>query len=185
MGRSRKPECHYPRTKHGREAAAYLSYILDYYDALPKYSIFVHSFDEQWHNDILGVWTQPSIRLFRYEAADALGYANLRCTQNPGCPLAVEPLDPSKHDIATINVRARFADVYQQLFNVSKSDVPKAIGSTCCAQFVVTRDQIRKRPREDYARMLQWLADNTIDNARDQGWIFEITWHIIFGMEPL
>lgn len=182
---TRRPECHIPRARHGREASAYFSYILDYYDNLPKYSIFVHSLLQQWHNDILGVWTAPAITSLRYEAVDAAGYVNLRCRQDPGCPFSVKPFEPSEEEIRKDNARARFVQSYQYVFNSTEAEVPQAIGAPCCAQFVVTRQQIRRRSKQDYERMLQWLVDNHVDDDFNSGWFFEMTWHIVFGQQAL
>ncbi|QIX02096.1 hypothetical protein AMS68_007613 [Peltaster fructicola] len=185
MGRTRRDECHYPRSRKGREAAAYLSYIVDFYDVLPKYTVFIHSIRHQWHNDFLGDTTIPILKRLRHESADRVGFANLKCSHFPGCPLLLEPLTPSPKDLKKNNIRARFPDVYQHFFNTTRAEVPEAIGAACCAEFVVSRDRIRKRSRAEYERMLEWLERNEVDSARDAGWVFEVTWHIIFGKEPV
>lgn len=175
-----RSECHLPHTKEGREAAAYLSYILDYYDVLPKYSFFIHGGGEHWHNDVVGPWTWKTLEALRYEAVDEVGYLNLRCQHNPGCPFFLKPHEElAKGD--TEDIRGRYVDTYQQLFNATVADVPDVIGAVCCAQFVVTRDTIRQRSRSDYQRMLQWLVDDDFHNSHDKGWIFETLWHHVFG----
>ena len=35
----------------GRESMAYLTYIIDNYDNLPEYMVFLHSLRYQWHNE--------------------------------------------------------------------------------------------------------------------------------------
>lgn len=171
-----------PKTQKGREASAYLSFIVDHYDGLPKYTFFVHDNEGQWHNDVGGHKTENVLPLLRTQAIDAFGYVNLRCIHEPGCPPDVRPHDVEPWMIEKGDTRARFKSVYSYLFNTTEAEVPHMIGGLCCAQFVVTRETIRKRPKADYERMLQWLEDYQ-DNDYDKGWIFEKIWHVIFGME--
>ncbi|KAF7718619.1 Uncharacterized protein PECH_006350 [Penicillium ucsense] len=118
-----------PTTWRGREAAAYLSYITTFYDHLPTYSIFVHASPDQWHNDLFGPRTIDTLRNLRLQAIDAHGYVNLRCRHDPGCPTAVHPNNPSDSDIQNNDIRARFAEAYQQMFGVSADQVPDSIGN--------------------------------------------------------
>lgn len=182
-----KPEEGYlvPRSRRGRETASYLSYIIDGYDNLPEYSIFVHAGEEQWHNDLFGPRTADTLTQLRLQSVQAKGYVNLRCNLNPGCPLGVNPLEPTEADIRNKDTRAYFADIYKELFQVSQENVPAHIGNVCCGQFAVSRASIMERPKSDYERMLRWADESvdTIDNF-GVGWVFEKIWHIIFGMEP-
>ncbi|KAI2792166.1 hypothetical protein POX_b02203 [Penicillium oxalicum] len=174
-----------PATWRGREAAAYLSYIVRFYDRLPAYSIFVHAFAEQWHNDLFGPNTINTLRNIRFQAVDAHGYVNLRCQHNPGCPMAVNPNSPSASDLQNNDIRAKFAQAYQQLFAVNADQVPDTIGNVCCGQFAVSRDRIRARPKEDYERILEWMATTELTDNFGVGWVMEKVWHIVFGMEPV
>jgi hypothetical protein len=174
-----------PPTIRGREASAYLSYVIDFYDHLPEYSIFVHAFPEQWHNDLFGPYTLNTLKNIRFESIDAYGYVNLRCQHNPGCPTGVYPLSPSQVDIENHDIRAYFSDAYQQIFSVTADKVPDAIGNVCCGQFAVSRDRIRARPKEDYERILDWIATTKLTNDFGVGWVMEKLWHIIFGMDAV
>nr|POE46732.1 hypothetical protein CFP56_70964 [Quercus suber] len=174
-----------PKAKQGRETAAYLSYIVEYYDVLPKYSIFLHANEDQWHNDLFGSSQRNFLPALRFAAVDALGYVNLRCTLDPGCPTSVNPWEPTEEDIEKKDIRAVFPEVYMEILGVGKADVPKHIGNVCCAQFAVTRDRIRKRPRRDYERMLAWADKTTQTDNFGVGWVFEKLWHIIFGMDVI
>ncbi|PYH76645.1 hypothetical protein BO82DRAFT_358969 [Aspergillus uvarum CBS 121591] len=174
-----------PRTIRGREATAYLSFIIDYYDRLPSYTFFVHSDHDQWHNDLFGPNTGPILRNLRLEAVDARGYLNLRCEHEPGCPTSVQPWSPSNLDKQNRDIRAYFAEVYQILFDVPADQVPEQIGNVCCAQFAVSRARILQRPRSDYERMLRWADETKLTDSFGVGWVFEKIWHIIFGMEAI
>ncbi|KAI5236967.1 hypothetical protein E4T42_09314, partial [Aureobasidium subglaciale] len=178
--------CLVPRTIRGRETASYLSYIVDNYDILPTYSLFIHAKSEQWHNDILGGKTADTLRSLRLEHVRANGYTNLRCAHDPGCPIAINPLSPTDQDVFNNDPRAYFADYYMELFDVSREQVPEHIGNVCCAQFAVSKDRILQRPKADYERMLHW-AGKKHEHLDDfgVGWVFEKLWHIVFGMDAI
>lgn len=174
-----------PFTRRGREAAAYLSYIVDFYDRLPAYSVFIHAYPEQWHNDLFGPFTYKTLRNIRYESVDAHGYVNLRCQHDPGCLVGVLPLSPSQTDIQNHDIRAYFSEAYQQIFDVPADGVPIEIGNVCCGQFAVSRERIRARTKEDYRRVLEWAATTTLTDGFGVGWVLEKLWHIIFGMDAV
>jgi hypothetical protein len=183
------PEPHYliPRSRKGREVAAYLSYVIDYYETLPKYSLFVHAAEDQWHNDILSKYgnQQNTIRNFRTAAIDAHGYVNLRCRLNPSCPVAVRPLEANELEMKVLDPAREYIDVYMEIFDVPRNEVPEVIGAACCAQFAVSREQIWQRPREDYERFLLWADGTTWTDSFGVGLLFEKLWHIIFSMGPV
>jgi hypothetical protein len=178
-----EPGCLAPRSRRGRETAPYLSYVIDNYDSLPEYSIFIHAHHEQWHNDV-GSRTADVLKSLRFQHINATGFVNLRCSLFPGCPVGVNPLDPTDYDIRNKDTRAFFAEIYMELFNVPREKVPKHIGNVCCAQFAVTRARILQRPKSDYERMLRW-ADNSHEGDFGVGWVFEKLWDIIFGMDAI
>ncbi|KAJ5535937.1 hypothetical protein N7513_009123 [Penicillium frequentans] len=174
-----------PFTRRGREAAAYLSYIVDFYDRLPAYSVFIHAYPEQWHNDLFGPYTYKTLRNIRFQSVDAHGYVNLRCQHDPGCPVGILPLSPSQSDIKNHDIRAYFSEAYQQIFDVPADEVPIEIGNVCCGQFAVSREQIRARTRKHYERVLEWAATTTLTDDFGVGWVLEKLWHIIFGMDAV
>lgn len=174
-----------PHTTRGREAAAYLSYIVDFYEDLPAYSVFIHAGEDQWHNDLFGPKSSEVLLHLRLEAVDALGYVNLRCSTFPGCPVGVNPLDPTQIDIENKDVRAYFSEIYMELFQVKLSDVPQHIGNVCCGQFAVSRERILQRPKSDYERMLRWAGMTDVTDSFGVGWVFEKLWHLVFGMDAI
>ena len=159
--------------------------MVDFYSQLPKYTIFIHSNLDQWHNDLFGTHTSPALKNLRLEAVDAQGYVNLRCEHNPGCPTSVHPWNPTQIDIEKDDIRAYFPQVYQTLLNVPLDQVPEHIGNVCCGQFAVSRERILQRPREDYERMLRWAEETDLTDSFGVGWVYEKIWHIIFGMDTI
>ena len=159
---------------------AYLTFVIDHYDTLPEIVAFAHGKNFQWHNTIPGTLNSEVLRALNIDAVKSKGYVNLRCDHGPGCPLAVNPHSPTETDIRKHDIRAYFVEVYMELFNVTTREaVPEHIGGVCCAQFAVTRDRIRQRPREDYKRMRNWALNTDLDSF-GIGWVFEKIWHIVF-----
>ncbi|KAK8068761.1 hypothetical protein PG994_005377 [Apiospora phragmitis] len=155
-----------PPIRRGREAIVYLDFIVRYYDSLPGIVAFVHPTQEQWHNEVedLGPLTGRILRYLRIDSVERLGYVNLRCKHDPGCPVSVSPLEPTETDIQNKDIRMYFADVYAYLFS-EQENVPAHIGGICCAQFAVSRQRIRQRPRASYQRMLQWCATQNVTDS--------------------
>jgi hypothetical protein len=60
------------------------------------------------------------------------------------------------------------------------SDVP-AIAATAGAQFALSREAARRRPREDYIALKEWIVKTDEDDSVT-GRVFEYLWHVIFGM---
>ena len=61
---------------------------------------------------------------------------------------------------------------------------PQQVGAACCAQFAVSRDQVLRRPREDYIRFREWVTQTDKDSA-SSGRVMEFLWHVIFGKEAV
>ncbi|CAG8919468.1 unnamed protein product [Penicillium salamii] len=186
MSKRREKDLLIPRSSRGREVSAYLSYILDHYDKLPPVSIFIHAGEEQRHNDLFGPKTKVVLENLRIEAVEAKGYLNLRCLHSPGCPSHVHPNNPTAIDIKNRDTRAYLAQIYKELFGADKP-VPDVIGGICCAQFAASRDQIRRRPKSDYERMMNWVDKGSAQlvDSYGVGWVFEVVWHIVFSMEDV
>jgi hypothetical protein len=174
-----------PFTTKGHEAAAYLTYIVDYYHDLPEFSIFIHGGEEQWHNDLFGSKTIDHLRRVRFEAVQVEGFVNLRCTTAPLCPDTWHPLNPQPNDLEYAYLYELFPSIYTELFNITAAQLPPRIGHICCAQFIVSREMIRRRPLNDYKRILQWIAQTEVTDNYGIGLVMEKLWHIIFGKDPV
>lgn len=67
-----------------------------------------------------------------------------------------------------------YKKAFEQLF--PEKPVPDVVGAPCCAEFAVTADKIRERPRSDYVRYREWLMTTKLpDNI--SGRILEYAWH--------
>ncbi|KAJ0421108.1 hypothetical protein BJY00DRAFT_111689 [Aspergillus carlsbadensis] len=174
---------HTPMNK-GREALAYLQYIVEHYDDLPSTIVFIHSHRDgwpgAWHTDTMDYSNVESIRSLQIDFVQQNGYANLRCQETPGCPDEIRPARnpprPGK------NVEKIYPDAWRALF--LNDNVPEVIGVPCCSQFAVSREQVLKRPLSDYQRYYNWVLTNDLPDDMTSR-VMEYTWHIIFGQEAV
>ncbi|KLJ07437.1 hypothetical protein EMPG_17084 [Blastomyces silverae] len=63
-------------------------------------------------------------------------------------------------------------------------DKPTEVAAACCAQFAMSREQVLKRPVEDYIHFRDWVIATEKDDA-SSGRVMEFLWHIIFGMDAV
>ena len=171
-----------PRNK-GKEAMAYLTFLIDFYERLPLIVAFVHShldgYPTAWHTDRPGYNNVKSLKELRLEYVRREGYVNLRCNWVPGCPDEVQPFrsPPEKEQ------EAHMEEVWKVFFG-NETEIPKTIAAACCSQFAASREQIRKRSKEDFEKYRQWLLDTDLDDDTS-GRVFEFLWHIIMGKDPV
>jgi hypothetical protein len=60
--------------------------------------------------------------------------------------------------------------------------LPPRIAAPCCAEFVVSRDAVRRRPKEFYAAALDWIAASEL-SSKAIAISVEFVWHLIFQPE--
>ncbi|KAK2746789.1 hypothetical protein FQN57_002831 [Myotisia sp. PD_48] len=164
----------------GREAMAYLTYIIDRYESLPDYSVFIHGLRYQWHNDDPIYDGVPIIRALRLSFVSKVGYAPLRCVWSPGCPFELHPLKPVGLDNGPDHrneTERAFAASFRALF--PDTEVPNLVGAPCSSQFALSRQQILRRPKRDYQRFRKWLMDTDLSSVIS-GRVLEYAWHSKF-----
>ncbi|KAJ5113851.1 hypothetical protein N7456_002385 [Penicillium angulare] len=179
----------------GHEAMAYLTYVIDHYNTLPSTIAFLHAhrsgFLMAWHVDAPLHDNVNAMQALQIPFVQQNGYVNLRCNWNPGCK-----------DDQRINTHVTdeiWSDFFQgtstpplnkssqyEVQEVGKryAQKPMQVAAACCAQFAVSRDQVQRRPRDDYVKMRQWLFDTQLTD-RKSGRVFEFLWHVIFGMDSV
>ncbi|KAL8791511.1 MAG: hypothetical protein Q9213_000128 [Squamulea squamosa] len=168
----------------GRESLAYLTYLVDNYHSLPETIVFLHShkdgYPRAWHTDFDHHDNVKAVRHLKIDFVQRKGYANLRCIWEPGCPDEMQAFRTPKEEHRT--TEHILAETWPKLFN--NTDIPPVIGAACCSQFAVSRDQVLKRPLEDYQRLQQWVLET---DATDHisGRLMEYLWHIMFGQEAI
>lgn len=169
-----------PKNK-GHEAMVYLTYIIDHYDGLPDTSLFFHPHKITWHNNILlNLDTAFTINRLSDARVAREGYFNARCHHDPGCPdwLHLDRPEDEWDLIKKTEERFFTSDLWQELH--PGAPFPSSISQPCCAQFAVSKDRIRTRPRTEYERYREWLLATELPDDIS-GRIMEYTWQYIFA----
>ncbi|KAF3045105.1 hypothetical protein E8E12_008948 [Didymella heteroderae] len=174
-----KAEHKVPKNK-GREAMVYLSYIIDHYDDLPDTTLFMHAHRHAWHNNMLmGLDAAQIVDRLNHDRVARLGYMNVRCHHDPGCPDWIHMDRPGGdfdffHKPEEIYWRK---SIWEEIH--PGAPIPPSISGICCAQFAVSRDRIRQVPLERFIHYRKWLLTTGMDD-QFSGRIFEYIWHYIF-----
>ncbi|KAK5202601.1 hypothetical protein LTR41_011655 [Exophiala xenobiotica] len=188
----------------GNEAMAYLTYIIDHYHTqIPEVVAFLHShrngFWKAWHVDDPLHDNARAMQHVRLDFVIQHGYVNLRCNWTPGCTKTSEPnphfgnqtwdeifantstpyFDPTSGRPAAASHETTLTS-----FQSGEDASARHIWTPCCAQFTVSRDQIYRRPFQDYVNIRRWLLDTELEDAHS-GRILEYLWHVIFGKEAV
>jgi hypothetical protein len=174
----------HPPVNKGREAMAYLTFLIDHYDLLPAYMVFIHAHLEgwptAWHVDSDNHNQVALLRSLRLEYLEAHGYANLRCLHDPGCPAEIQVNRQDDDRSAEHAMR----DAWPYMFGGTREDIPTIIAQPCCSQFAVSKKQALTRSKAEYEHYRQWLIDTSLDDATS-GRVFEYLWQVIFGQGPV
>lgn len=176
-----------PKNK-GREAMVYLSFIIDHWDHLPPYILFLHGHTEAWHQldgpmDVL-------IRDLQVPILQEQGYISLRCINGFAC-LEEYRIHPRRNESGVVDygnemfpqIIDGIIEVWPYIFGADE-DLPETLASLCCAQFAVTRDAIQWRDKEVYVRARQWLIQTSLHDVYS-GRVFEKTWAYLMTGEPI
>lgn len=151
--------------------------------------MFVHAHRFAWHNDDPDYDAVPALRNLNLDYVQSSGYVNLRCVWWVGCPVEIHP-----HTDAATTASARrdltVKPIYKQYFEelMPGVEVPQQVGVSCCSQFAVSREAVRRRPRGDYVRWRDWLLETPLADELS-GRMFEYLWHgrssrFCFSREP-
>ena len=159
----------------GREASAYLKFIISHYDDLPKHVAFIHGHENAWHQK--------------------LPFGLLHAIQD--CALVDEhdyiPLNDKYFERTTGQINTLAMDILRNMWGEHflpyiKRKFPENLKHDCCAQFIVSRGAILKHPKSTYEHWLTLFTDSQFYSKYQYddyslGLVFEFIWHIIFG-EP-
>jgi hypothetical protein len=151
----------------GREVTSYLKYIIDNYDDLPLHIAFIHGHEDSFHQNLerglIDVITQCA-NYTRY------GYVSLN-------NYFID--DRNLQDNSTMQL---LSDEWDEWFREwLQRDPPEYLLHDCCAQFIVSKERIRRLPKKAYSHWYKKMM--TVPYDVEMGYVFEYIWHIIFG-EP-
>jgi hypothetical protein len=172
------------------EATSYLYYIINNYDKLADNVIFIHDEDENWHHD--GKISDNIYKWIKYYEDNKLEYYNFN-----NYTVNFTDLNLDKNIIKINNeepypekVVSAFNKYYETiLIPYKKIMVNKQI--KCAAQFIISKQRIRKNSKEFYEKIYNWLITNTNGEGNGDmndpysgywtGRFLEITWDYIFN----
>jgi hypothetical protein len=152
----------------GREGHTYYKHIVDNYDNLDDYTVFLQGnpFDHSPHilprlHSILEHYSKGELNVLYGVLSEFFFETNLS-----GC----ETHYRARNEIIPMQ------QVYQHLFNERRENVRYVVGSG--AQFIVSKEQILKRPREFYEKIVKLLE---YDINPIEGFVIERLHCIIFS----
>jgi hypothetical protein len=159
----------------GNEASAYLKYIIDHYDNLPEYVIFVHGHESDWHHEDSMVDKLNSLRITK-------DYTNLNDSRH-NFKLTYDKkqgflLNGSTREIGPMN--EWWDENMTQYFGDPWQYAPVINRDTCCAQFVIKRDNILRHSINFYKTQYKWLITTDLHNYYS-GRYYEWLWKFIFS----
>ena len=139
-------------------------------------STFIHPARASWHTDSNGNAVSGLLSMLNLTYVREHGYVNVRCSLNPGCPDEVQPYRAAEEGQEGKETHQHvFQAIWPMWFG---RQAPEVIGSACCAQFVVSREQIRQRESKEYETMRRWIMDSELTDDIT-GWVFEYSWHVV------
>ena len=171
-----------------REAMAYLTYIVDHYDSLPDYAIFIHGHDQSWHQRAL---ISSKIRALNLTALENEDYISLRCGNMMGCE--------RQPNTDTFNTNWWAEEHIRDFWNIiiPHEEMPRFISFKCCAQFAVSRKAIHRRTKDEWIQIRSPIIRDQDEFRASEQWIgeiepqywswivgryYEMIWHLLFGM---
>jgi hypothetical protein len=156
----------------------YLTYIIQNYDNLPDKMLFMHGHMTAWHQQIpitgyLRVIQWPHITNFMNLAG---------CEQQ--ADFSWKAKNPNQ---AEGELRNRFNKFFSETKLHEKYGLPlvephTVIRVNWCAQFLVTKEEILRNPKQMYIDLRNWLIDTRMKDYWS-GRMFEYSWHIFFTRE--
>jgi hypothetical protein len=160
---------HYVPNNKGREANAYLQFIIDYYSNLPQLIAFVHAHRTAWHQidppDIV-----IALRALQWNKYTYMPLNNVISTS--------EYIANSANEQEVANY-----EFWQTCLKDKFGPPPKnGIKTHCCATFVVKREAILAHPKQFYKCINDYITASRFSTGITSRAI-EYTWHVIFG-EP-
>lgn len=181
-----------PRNQ-GHEAMAYLTFIIDNYEKLPLFTLFLHGHDRSWNQH---EHTYDIVNALNLSDVATNSYASVRCNVQYAChpDKRLNVVDGSiKHgDKASIKDAARMPAFWKLIFPNGPAP-PLRLAAAKGAQFAVTREAIRARPLKFWHALRRPIERDLNDykkilpsaNSHDLGLLYEHVWHVIFGKPAL
>jgi hypothetical protein len=154
----------------GREGETYLHHIIEKYDSLEEYTLFIQDDTDEHITDEPDFLTQLSNRK---------PFHLFKTSWRKYCSPTYRTIRNGIFDANA--VCSSFSDkvptnLIQTICKEHGIDLPEEYTTETCAFFICHRDVIQKRPKEFYIRLKNWLIEKPI-----HGLILEHMWKIIFA----
>lgn len=165
----------------------YLTHIIDHYDSLPDITYFHHAHYQSWHQRTTTIWELTTLRpSFIVQS----GYVNTHIQKGCENLMSISPHTVPASSLSGNNRDVQLSSLFREfggeemLVNIFGGAVEgKAqIAAPCCAQFAVSREAIRRRSKEVWMGLREWLKETPVKDEWS-GRLFEWSWHLWFGME--
>lgn len=165
----------------GRIANAYLTYLIENYYNLPSTIVFLTphrntatEFKER--SNFISLGRYPDLQTLNITYIQKAGYTNLRCATPAVCLTPIVPFRSPPGDYRGLEVA--MPEAWKELF--PNTPVPEKLATSCCAEFAVSREQLRKRGLDEYQRFWEWLNRTELDDDT-AGLVMGALWHVVFG----
>jgi hypothetical protein len=176
-----KLHAHGQRVNRGRVASAYLTYIIENYNNLPKVVVFLDIVSNEQKIETAPIYNKEQvIQGLQDSILDKSRFVNLRCLARIGCQSELLPLQMPKNEFKTAEVvmQSAWTEIFQ-----NKTAVPKRLAAPQGADFAVSRQAIMTHSLNDYQRLWEWINKTKMDDDT-AGIVLEHVWHVFFGHEP-
>jgi hypothetical protein len=127
----------------------------------------------------MGLDTVQMIRRMNYDRVARMGYMNVRCHHEPGCPDWIHMDRPGGDFDFFLKPEEIYLrkNIWEEIH--PGAPIPPSLSGICCAQFAVSRERVRQVPLERLVHYRRWLLETTMDD-QFSGRVFEYIWHYIF-----
>ena len=166
----------------GREASAFLKYIINNYDNLPNKIAFIHGHETAYHQR----YPYGILKAIENANIDKYGYISLNnelqsiILQNNKFDRNHPKVIFGTDDVHHLEMKNRWSELYEKELNY---EFPKALRYQRSAQFIVTKEKIRSHSKKFYQDLYNYVIDLKNDDYTTSV-VLEFSWHMIFGETP-
>lgn len=160
-----------PLKNIGRESETYLTYIIDNYDNLTEYSLFIQ---DDVNNHIVNnkLFIEKCEKIMEEKEMFFL----FPVTWRPGVGPLIRRIRNGRTKLpAGVGVNAPPTDAIFKFCEHNNVNLPKVYKTETCAFFICHKDMIRSKSRDFYIKLREWLLT---DNRN--GYVLEHCWKLVF-----
>jgi len=155
-----------PRENRGREGETYLSHIIDQYDSLAPYTIFIQ---DDTDNHITN--RHYFLQITQHVLQEKRAFCAYPCSWKKGGNPYRRTIFNGITDLHTFPT----PDAVLRASHTFGLNLPHVYQTDICAFFIVSRDRIRARPITFYRELREWLLQEEAN-----GFVLEHIWQLIF-----